>query len=88
MENEKKDEPKEEIKENPEDDRIKRINEAADRLELAEKKLAEREAALKEAEALKRLGGTSEHSEPKQEESAKDYMKKVMSGGLNEKKED
>lgn len=41
----------------PTEERIRKINEAADRFEQVERKLAERENSLREAEALSRLGG-------------------------------
>lgn len=94
MTEENKPKDKEEVKEekaeekpNETDERIKKINEAADRLEAAERRLAERESSLKEAEALNRLGGTTEQPQPEKpkEETASEYMKRVMSGGLNAK---
>ena len=49
----------------PSEERIKKINDAADRLELAEKRMAERESSLREAEAVKRIGGTTDAGDPK-----------------------
>lgn len=52
-------------KEDATTERIKRINEAADRLEAAEKRLSERENSLREAEALGRLGGRTNAGDAK-----------------------
>lgn len=49
----------------PTEERIKKINEAADRLEAAERRLSERENSLREAEALGRLGGRTNAGQPK-----------------------
>ena len=61
-------EQKETIKETPKDateERIKRINEGADRLEKAERDLAIRENSLKETQALNRIGGSADAGQPK-----------------------
>lgn len=61
--------PKEPVKEAPAADpaegRVKKINEAADRLEAAEKRLAEREQSLRESQALNRIGGSADAGNPK-----------------------
>ena len=78
MEEVKKEEaPKSEI-----DGRIERANAAAERLEKAEAALAAREASLKEAEAVKRLGGQTEGrpQEVTKVETAKEYSERVMKG--------
>lgn len=49
----------------PAEDRIKKINDAADRLEEAERRLAERENSLREAEAMQRIGGRTNAGDPK-----------------------
>lgn len=64
-------------------DPIERANEAAERLEAANK---ERERLLKEEkqlEARRILGGKSDNGEPqKKEESASEYVRKVLSNNL------
>lgn len=54
-----------EEKSDPAEERIKKINDAADRLDAAERRLAERENSLREAEALSRLGGRTNAGQPK-----------------------
>ena len=63
------------------DGRIKRINEAAERLEIAERKLAERESSLKEADAIRRIGGVTGGAPQEaalKVETAKEYSLRVM----------
>ncbi len=72
-EEEKKQEVQEQVKgeeqkeatQDPAEERIKKINEAADRLEQAEKRMIERETSLREAEAMNRIGGKTDAGDPK-----------------------
>ena len=66
---------------------IGKANEAAERLEKANKERTELLRREEELEARRRLGGqTSGNNVPvKKEETPSEYMKRVMSGGLNEK---
>jgi hypothetical protein len=65
--------------------RIEKINLAAQRLEEAEKKLAERENSLKELEAVKRLGGITsgapQEVAPKVE-TPQEYRDRILRGGI------
>lgn len=63
----------------PTEERINKINDAADRFEAAERKLMERENSLREAEALSRLGGSTDAGQPKltPEEEEKSKAQKV-----------
>ncbi len=60
-------------------ERIKKINDAADRLEQAERRLSERENSLREAEAIHRLGGRTNAGQLKltPEEEAKAEAQKI-----------
>lgn len=61
---------------------IRRTNEAAERLEQANKRYAEHRAFLEAQKVDKILQGEAETGVPKKEESPKEYKERVMRGEL------
>mgnify|MGYP001612833761 CR=1 FL=1 len=73
---------KKQVAESAAEDLIRRTNEAAARLEVANKKFAEHRAFEEAARVDKILQGEAETNVSKREESPKEYKDRVMRGEL------